>query len=157
MDRVSKVSRSVIMSRIRGSGNKRTEKNLADLLHKSKIIGWRRHQTIHFDSKRLRNVMASDGTVFKSRVRPDFSFPKLKIALFIDGCFWHGCTKCYREPKSRKKFWSGKIHRNIERDRFQVRQLKRHGWTVIRIRECDLQKRPMSCIRRISRCLNPKK
>lgn len=157
MDTLSKARRSVIMSRIRGSGNRRTEEYFVGLLRKLKICGWRRHQTIQFDSKRLRNRVASDGTVFKSRVRPDFSFPKLKIALFVDGCFWHGCTKCYREPKSRTKFWSSKIRRNMERDRFQHLQLKRLGWKVMRIRECVLQKRPEACIRRISSCLNLKK
>lgn len=140
MDRISKTRRSAIMSRIRGTGNKRTEKSLAGWMRSSGIKGWRRHQTIRFGTKRLRAGVSSDGTVFKSCVRPDFSFPKLKLAVFVDGCFWHGCKRCYRQPKSRKRFWNAKILRNLERDRFQSRQLKRIGWRVVRIRECSLQR-----------------
>jgi DNA mismatch endonuclease (patch repair protein) len=125
------------MSRIRGTGNKRTDVDVARLLRKSGIKGWRRYQTIRFDNI---SHTASDGTAFKPQVRPDFVFPKSKTALFVDGCFWHGCPKCYRTPKSRKKFWSAKVLRNKERDRFQTRALKSSGWRVIRIWECGLKK-----------------
>lgn len=127
------------MSRIRGRGNERTEKSFISWLRKEKISGWRRHQTIHFNQKGLRKNVASDGTVFKVQVRPDFLFPKQKIACFVDGCFWHGCPSCYRRPRSRKKFWDTKILRNLERDKFQTRQLKRMDWRVVRIRECSFQ------------------
>jgi len=136
---LSKANRSAIMSRIRGRGNKRTEIDVIRLLHKSGIKGWRRHQTIRFAENKSRGAKSSDGIKFKSQVHPDFSFPKLKIALFIDGCFWHGCPKCYRIPKSRKKFWSAKVLRNKERDKFQTSALRRSGWRVIRIWECALK------------------
>jgi DNA mismatch endonuclease (patch repair protein) len=109
------------------------------LLRKSGIKGWRRHQTIRFPESRSRRAQSSDGIRFKSQVRPDFVFPKLKVALFIDGCFWHGCPKCYRIPKSRKKFWATKVLRNKERDQFQTFALRRSGWRVIRIWECALE------------------
>jgi len=140
VDKISKVRRSAIMSRIRGHGNKRTETDVIKLLRKSGIKGWRRRLTIKLGDK---VGVASDGTKFKSQVRPDFSFPKLKIALFIDGCFWHGCPKCYRLPKSRKKFWSAKVLRNKERDRFQTFALKRNRWRVIRIWECSLNQKSL--------------
>jgi DNA mismatch endonuclease (patch repair protein) len=135
VDRVSKTERSAIMSRIRGQGNKRTETDVVALLRKSKIKGWRRHLTIKLSDK---VGVASDGTRFKPQVRPDFIFPKSKVALFIDGCFWHGCPKCYRQPKTRGKFWSAKILRNRERDKFQTSALRRCDWHVIRIWECKL-------------------
>lgn len=138
MDRISKARRSAIMSQIRGTGNKRTEIDVIRLLRASRIKGWRRHLTI---SLRKAHGVASDGTLFKPRVRPDFTFPKSKLALFIDGCFWHGCPKCYRNPKSRKKFWSGKVLRNKERDSFQTRSLKQCRWQVIRMWECRLNSR----------------
>jgi DNA mismatch endonuclease, patch repair protein len=135
VDRISKAKRSAIMSRIRGRGNQRTEKDVIRLLRDAKIKGWRRHLTIRLGD---RKGFASDGTKFKSQVRPDFIFSISKIALFIDGCFWHGCPKCYRIPKSRKKFWSAKVLRNKERDKFQTMALRRNGWKVIRIWECFL-------------------
>ncbi len=138
-DIVSKEERSRIMSLIRGQGNERTEQTLIRLFRGIGITGWRRHQSIKFETKGLRKESASDGTVFKPVVRPDFSFPKSKVAVFVDGCFWHGCPKCYRRPKSRKVFWSAKILRNRERDAFQTRQLKRKGWHVIRLWEHQLQ------------------
>jgi DNA mismatch endonuclease, patch repair protein len=136
VDRISKAERSAIMSRIRARGNKRTEISFARLLRRGKITGWRRHLTIKL--KQMRNS-ASDGTKFKPQVRPDFVFQKNKLAIFIDGCFWHGCSKCYRNPKSRKKFWSAKVLRNKERDLFQTKELRRIGWKVIRVWECSLK------------------
>ena len=139
MDRVSRAGRSAIMSRIRGRGNKRTETDVIRLLRKSGITGWRRHQTIRFAESRSSRASSSDGVRFKAQVRPDFSFPKLKVALFIDGCFWHGCPKCYRKPKTRGRFWTTKVRRNRERDLFQTFGLKVNGWRVIRIWECALK------------------
>jgi DNA mismatch endonuclease (patch repair protein) len=66
--------------------------------------------------------------------------------LFIDGCFWHGCPKCYRIPKSRKKFWSAKVLRNKERDKFQTFALRQSGWRVIRIWECHLKPRRIEAV-----------
>ena len=137
-DFVTKSVRSAIMSRIRGRVNKRTESDVVTLLRNAGIHGWRRHQTIRFTGHKSFQVKSSDGIKFKPQVHPDFSFQRVKVALFIDGCFWHGCPKCYRKPKSHGRFWTVKVRRNQERDRFQTSALKRMGWRVIRIRECAL-------------------
>ncbi|HEV2694972.1 MAG TPA: very short patch repair endonuclease [Verrucomicrobiae bacterium] len=136
VDRISKAERSEVMSRIRGRGNERTETNVIKLFRNFGIKGWRRHFTIKLAGK---TGVASDGTQFKPQVRPDFIFPKSKMALFIDGCFWHGCPRCYRVPKSRKKFWSAKVLRNKERDAFQRSALRRSGWRVFQVWECGLK------------------
>jgi len=138
MDRLFAEARSVLMAQIRGRDNKRTETKIVGLLKKSHITGWRRHVAIKFRKEGLRFGVASDGTVFKKSVRPDFAFPKQMVALFVDGCFWHGCPKCGRLPKSQANFWSAKILRNKERDRFQVHALRQIGWRVVRIREHEL-------------------
>jgi len=113
--------RSAVMARIRGQGNKTTELALAAILRAEGVSGWRRHLPLPG--------------------RPDFAFPRVKIAIFVDGCFWHGCPKCYRRPASNRRFWDGKLLRNQARDRLVSRQLRIRGWTVFRIWEHDL-KRP---------------
>jgi len=90
-DVFSKAKRSFVMSRIRSRGNKDTELALAKLFRRNKITGWRRQVQIvtsprpspHSSDKRGEGV----------KVRPDFIFPKLKLAVFVDGCFWHGCPR----------------------------------------------------------------
>ena len=89
------------------------------LLRQNKITGWRRH--------------------FPVPGRPDFAFPRSKVALFIDGCFWHGCSRCNRTPHSSRAFWQGKIERNKKRDASVSRQLRKNGWKVARIKECELK------------------
>ena len=111
--------RSFNMSRIRGKGNEKTEVRLARLLRKAGISGWRRHLSIPG--------------------RPDFSFRKQKVAVFVDGCFWHGCPRCFRLPKQNRAFWKAKIDGNRRRDRSVNGRLRRLGWKVIRIRECRLK------------------
>lgn len=71
---------------------------------------------------------------------PDFANKRWKIAVFIDGCFWHKCPKHYRLPKSNKKFWSAKIKRNIVRDKVVNEKLRILRWIVIRIWECELKR-----------------
>ena len=115
----SKKKRSEVMSRIRGKGNQKTEIRLAMLLRKAGIWGWRRHLPIPG--------------------RPDFSFRKKKVAVFVDGCFWHGCPRCFRLPKQNRAFWKAKIEGNRKRDLSVNGRLRRLGWKVIRIRECHLK------------------
>jgi DNA mismatch endonuclease (patch repair protein) len=112
-------ARSFNMSRIRGKGNEKTEVRLARLLRKAGISGWRRHLPIPG--------------------RPDFAFRKQKVAVFVDGCFWHGCPRCFRLPKQNRTFWKAKIEGNRRRDRSVNGRLRRLGWKVIRIRECRLK------------------
>lgn len=114
------LTRSEVMSRIRGKGNEKTELRLAGLMRAEGITGWRRHLPIPG--------------------RPDFSFRKQKVAIFVDGCFWHGCPRCFRLPKQNKAFWEAKIEGNRKRDRSVNGRLRRLGWKVVRIRECQLKK-----------------
>jgi DNA mismatch endonuclease (patch repair protein) len=137
-DTVSREVRSQIMSRIRGTGNARTDKAVASMLRKAGIKGWRRHIVIRLPPTNSPISVASDGTKFKPRVRPDFVFPRQKVAVFIDGCFWHGCPRCYQAPLSAKAFWRAKVSRNRERDQYQRVSLKRLGWTVVRVWEHEL-------------------
>lgn len=71
---------------------------------------------------------------------PDFASKKHRIAVFIDGCFWHGCKKCYREPETNRKFWREKIRRNRKRDAEVTSRLVSGGWDVVRIWEHELGK-----------------
>ncbi|MGA7193765.1 MAG: DNA mismatch endonuclease Vsr [Anaerolineales bacterium] len=70
--------------------------------------------------------------------KPDFVFPKRKIALFVDGCFWHGCPKHSSAPKSNRRFWMKKLKANKERDKFVNRELRKSGWKVVRVWEHEL-------------------
>jgi DNA mismatch endonuclease, patch repair protein len=60
------------------------------------------------------------------------------VALFVDGCFWHGCPRCYQAPKSSATFWQAKVERNMRRDLQVSRYLRSRGWKVIRVKECQL-------------------
>jgi DNA mismatch endonuclease (patch repair protein) len=70
--------------------------------------------------------------------KPDLIFPAHKIALFVDGCFWHKCPKHYVRPTTNAKFWATKIQANVRRDRHVTHNLRRLGWSVIRIWEHQL-------------------
>lgn len=74
--------------------------------------------------------------------RPDFYFPASRSAIFVDGCFWHGCKNCFREPQTNKEFWSTKIGTNIKRDLTVNKKLKASGVTVIRVKEHEIKKNP---------------
>ena len=112
-DVFNKKKRSEVMSRIRGRGNQTTELALAKIFRHHGITGWRRHQKLFG--------------------MPDFLFRNARLAVFVDGCFWHGCPRCYRRPRSNKKFWDEKIARNKARDGRVNRERRRLGWRVIRI------------------------
>ncbi|MGO9871217.1 MAG: very short patch repair endonuclease [Methanoregula sp.] len=85
--------------------------------------------------------------------KPDIVFTKKKIAIFIDGCFWHKCPVCFQEPETRKEFWMKKIQSNIDRDKKVNEQLKSEGWTIIRIWEHDVRKKPDDAIKKITETL----
>lgn len=119
MDRVSPEIRSRIMSRIRSTGNKSTELRLRGGLIKYRIRGW------HLHYKELSG-------------NPDVAFPKHKLAVFIDGCFWHGCPKCYRRPHSNKKYWDKKVEMNIKRDEEKRANIRKLGWNVLQFWEHEL-------------------
>ena len=71
--------------------------------------------------------------------RPDFADKKRKIAVFVDGCFWHGCKKHCIYPKTNVSFWRTKIKINKLRDRKVNSELRNTGWKVVRIKECELK------------------
>lgn len=119
MDTISRLKRSETMSKVRSSENKSTDILLARLLRARHITGWR--------------------SQFKIIGRPDFAWKKERVAVFVDGCFWHGCPFCYRRPKSNIEFWTSKVQRNQTRDRRVNRILRGNGWSVIRVRECLLK------------------
>jgi DNA mismatch endonuclease (patch repair protein) len=121
------------MSRIRGRGNKATEIALVALLRHAKITGWRRHLPIWG--------------------RPDFTFPKKRLVVFVDGCFWHGCPKHSNIPVNNRDFWNQKLSGNRARDRIITRTLRKNGWTVLRIWEHELTKSPLACINKIKSLL----
>lgn len=127
--------RSQVMSRIRGRGNKDTELALMRLLRHHRILGWRRCH-IAFG-------------------KPDFVFPTAKVAVFVDGCFWHGCPKHSNMPASNRPFWQKKMAANKARDRLVNRTLRKQGWRVVRIWEHDLARHPARCIRRVRTALLP--
>ena len=68
----------------------------------------------------------------RSAPRPDIAFTRAKVAVFIDGCFWHSCPEHATMPKANREFWEAKLRRNVERDRENDRALRAMGWTVIR-------------------------
>ena len=91
--------------------------------------------------------------VSRLAVRPDFVFTKQRTAIFVDGCFWHGCPRHATWPRNNRAFWRRKLSANKTRDRLVNRTLRRAGWRVLRIWECSLQKRSHSCIKQIVRVL----
>jgi DNA mismatch endonuclease (patch repair protein) len=68
-------------------------------------------------------------------IRPDVVFTKARLAVFVDGCFWHGCPDHGRPPKANSNYWSAKIALNQDRDRRQASVLAAAGWTVLRVWE----------------------
>ena len=72
------------------------------------------------------------------KIKGDIVFPKKKICIFVDGCFWHGCPIHFKIPKSNSDWWSEKINDNVLRDKKQTKKLKSHGWKVLRFWEHEL-------------------
>ncbi len=78
--------------------------------------------------------------------RPDIVFPGKKVAVFCDGCFWHGCPKCGEIPKQNREFWLKKITANMERDKRVNEQLTALGWKVLRYWGCEIQHEPAEVV-----------
>lgn len=81
--------------------------------------------------------------------RPDLTHKRAKVAIFVDGCFWHGCPRHMQWPRSNALFWRRKILGNMSRDKSVTKQLVRDGWTVVRIWEHDLPKKLDAWCRRV--------
>ena len=74
--------------------------------------------------------------------RPDVAWPGKKVALFVNGCFWHRCPRCNPSvPKSHVEYWSVKFERNVERDRINLAKLEEDGWSVHVVWECQRKKK----------------
>ena len=124
--------RSYNMSRVRGSGNKSTELQMARILRSARIRGWRRKLNLSG--------------------KPDFVFPKRHVAIFIDGCFWHVCPRGCKPPPNNNVFWAKKLSENRLRDRNVNQRLRQMGWTVVRIWEHEIKNRS-NCLIRIGRAI----
>jgi len=146
-DVFSKKKRSEVMRSIRSRGNRGTELVMARILRGLGITGWRRHVAIGI----RKGVECAGGgrktpgarhakTTAKARqcVRPDFVFRQGRVALFVDGCFWHACPVHATKPRGNAAFWREKLARNQARDRLVTRMLRTKGWKVIRIWEHEL-------------------
>ena len=122
------------MARIRGSGNKDTELRLIALMREHGITGWRRNASVIG--------------------KPDFVFRRERVAVFVDGCFWHGCPRHATKPANNRAFWQAKLARNASRDREVTRELGKAGWKVVRVWECALTRsRARATLARIARAL----
>lgn len=93
----------------------------------------------------LRRALWKQGLRYRVRPRlpgsPDVAFISRKIAVFVDGCFWHGCPDHYATPSTNTSFWEAKVKRNIARDEEVNRQLLSLGWNVLRFWEHDIEGR----------------
>jgi DNA mismatch endonuclease (patch repair protein) len=126
-DVFTKKKRSQVMATIRSKGNKDTELKLIAIFRVAKITGWRRYQSV--------------------AGKPDFVFWRERLAVFVDGCFWHGCPKHGRKPGSNRAYWLPKLRRNRKRDLAVTRNLSKNGWAVLRVWEHDLSNPPRLALR----------
>ncbi len=117
-DTFTKEKRSQIMRAVKSKGNKSTELKLIEIFKLNNLKGWRRNYPLFG--------------------KPDFVFPKLKVAVFADGCFWHGHNCRNTKPSSNAEYWNKKIERNKKRDKLVTKTLREKGWTVVRIWECEI-------------------
>ena len=119
-DTFSTKQRSEIMKAVKSKGNKSTEIKLVEIFKLHHITGWRRNS----------NLVG----------HPDFIFPKNRIAVFADGCFWHGHNCRNVTPSENAEYWQNKIKRNKARDKAITKELTVKGWKVVRIWECEIKK-----------------
>lgn len=118
-DNLSPKDRLKTMRAVKGKGTK-PEKRLWAMLAGMRLKGWKK------------NVGSITG-------KPDVVFPSQRVAVFVDGCFWHGCPHCRRKlPKTNREYWKRKIERNVELAQLHNKKLERDGWTVVRIWEHEM-------------------
>lgn len=130
MDHIDKAARSRNMAAIRSRGNATTERRLRAYLVRNGVSGWVLHPV---------DVIGT----------PDVLFRSIPLAVFVDGCFWHGCDSCFKMPANNHSFWRSKIEANIERDRNVDRTLEAQGIIVLRFKEHDIQKSPGDVVKRL--------
>jgi DNA mismatch endonuclease (patch repair protein) len=131
VDLYPKSTRSYVMSRIR-KRNTRPEILLRRALFAAGVRGYRLHA--------------------KLPGRPDVIFPKARLAVFVDGCFWHQCSRCkIPVPQSNRAYWEPKLARNVARDRKTNRKLRALGWSVLHLWEHQVVRDPQACAQRVLR------
>ena len=82
--------------------------------------------------------------------RPDICYPGKKVAIFVNGCFWHRCPNCNPPtPQTNVEYWQNKFKKNVERDQKCIESLSSEGWTVIVVWECEIKKCPQIVIERV--------
>jgi DNA mismatch endonuclease (patch repair protein) len=118
------------MAKVRGRGNLTTEEALAKVFRAEGWSGWRRQRKV--------GGLIAGG---RFQVRPDFVFTARRLAVFVDGCFWHGCPRHGTRPRGNAGFWRAKFRRNQARDLRDTRRLRRAGWKVLRLWEHELKPR----------------
>ncbi|WP_354115318.1 very short patch repair endonuclease [Bradyrhizobium sp. LA7.1] len=133
VDIFTREKRSEIMARVKGRNNAATELLLARTFRRFRVSGWRRGAQLFG--------------------RPDFIFKEKRLAVFVDGCFWHGCPLHGGFPKTNRSFWRQKLTRNSQRDREVNRTLRKLGWTTLRIWQHELRT-PERVVQRVRRKLS---
>ena len=134
-DHVTPIVRSSIMRAVKSKGGRTTERRLRLAMVSNGLRGWK---------------LNADDLPGK----PDIVFERERLVIFVDGCFWHGCPKCYRRPQSNQNYWDRKVARNIRRDKTKRRELRRLGWRVIQLWEHDFKLSAAGPIRKIERGLH---
>jgi DNA mismatch endonuclease (patch repair protein) len=137
VDIVDRATRSRIMAAVRSKGNRSTEGVVRARLARAGLRGWR--------------VCAGD-----IKGKPDFLFDGERVAIFVDGCQWHGCPRCYRPPRSNVVYWSAKVRRNRARDKLVTDLLQRAGWRVLRFWEHELRQSSRRMLSQIARAIGQK-
>jgi DNA mismatch endonuclease Vsr len=129
MDRITKSRRSANMSRIR-SRDTEAEMALRRALWRAGVRGYRVHP---------RGVVG----------KPDIAFLGKRVAVFVDGCFWHACPACFVAPASNTDYWEPKIAGNQQRDADVSATLTTQGWTVVRVWEHEVKRNPSDAVGRV--------
>ena len=119
-----------VMQGVRGKANRTTEARLRGAMARAGIRGW------------IMNAQNIKGC-------PDVFFPEEQIAVFVDGCFWHGCPRCGHIPRKNRPFWEAKIARNRERDKQTTSELRKGGIVVVRFWEHELRTSLQRCVEEI--------
>lgn len=122
------------MAAVRGSNNRSTERRLRSALVSAGVRDWK-----------LRPAQTVG--------HPDFLFLHARLAVFVDGCFWHGCPRCGHVPRVRRAFWQTKIQTNRARDRRTSAKLRRRGFRVVRLWEHEVQQDATACVEKVVRAL----
>ena len=120
-DIFSSEKRSAVMKAVKSRNTKTTELKMIEIFKELHIIGWRR--------------------TYPLIGKPDFVFPKKRIVVFVDGCFWHGHDCRNVTPSDNAAFWEAKRLYNKKHDEEVTKTLVQKNWTVIRIWECELKKK----------------